>query len=142
MKTQQQSIERGFFLIASLAAVSSLSRADCNLPFFLFLWFSFFHFPQEATVGHDNLMIILIVLSMLQDILYLIYWPAKLFAPSWLSISPSTYAIHVAVTLTSILELLLKIPLLAALWSTDQTPDVYIVKNIAATEYNSAFTRR
>ena len=46
--TSIQAIEAVFLSIAGLAAISCLSRADYNLPLFLFIWWVFFHIPDDA----------------------------------------------------------------------------------------------
>lgn len=36
--------------IAFLGALSSLNRADCNFPLFVYLWWAFFHVPEDKKV--------------------------------------------------------------------------------------------
>ncbi|EPT25734.1 putative transmembrane protein [Toxoplasma gondii TgCatPRC2] len=100
--------------IAALGALSSLSRPDCNFPLFVYLWWSFFSVPEERKT-QQRFMVAFIFLSIVQDILYVLYWPIRWFAHDWLALSSDTEGLHVLVTFFTLLEVCLKLLLLALL---------------------------
>lgn len=77
-----------FLLIGALAAISSLSRPDYNLPLFAFLWWKFFRIPVDRrkvryyTRGshlvvfkrHQIFLLVFVGISCVQDLIYLLYW--------------------------------------------------------------------
>lgn len=100
--------------IAALGALSSLTRPDCNFPLFVYLWWTFFSVPDERK-AQQRFMIAFIFLSIIQDILYVLYWPIRWFAHDWLALSSDTEGLHVLVTFFALLEVCLKLLLLALL---------------------------
>ncbi|PFH33697.1 hypothetical protein BESB_079130 [Besnoitia besnoiti] len=100
--------------IAALGALSSLSRPDCNFPLFVYLWWTFFYVPEERKV-QQRFMVAFIFLSIVQDIFYILYWPIRWFAHDWLALSSDTEGLHVLVTFFALLEIGLKLLLLALL---------------------------
>eukprot|EP01068_Selenidium_serpulae_P005416 Selendium_serpulae@DN4012_c0_g1_i2.p1 len=107
-KISQNAVEIMFVVIAGLASVSCLARADFNLPLFLFLWWTYFDVPESRRKRQQCFMLIFVCLSCAQDISYIIYWSFQWFSQEWLIISPNTKAVHVAVVVCSTLELVLK----------------------------------
>ncbi|PHJ18955.1 transmembrane protein [Cystoisospora suis] len=100
--------------IAFLGALSSLNRADCNFPLFVYLWWAFFHVPEDKK-RQQRFMVSFIFLSIIQDIFYVLYWPIRWFAHDWLAVSNDTEGLHVMVTFFALLEIFLKLLLLALL---------------------------
>eukprot|EP00746_Dinoflagellata_sp_MGD_P125712 gnl/MRDRNA2_/MRDRNA2_60548_c0_seq4.p1 gnl/MRDRNA2_/MRDRNA2_60548_c0~~gnl/MRDRNA2_/MRDRNA2_60548_c0_seq4.p1 ORF type:complete len:124 (-),score=5.77 gnl/MRDRNA2_/MRDRNA2_60548_c0_seq4:34-405(-) len=63
-----------FAIIASLAAISCLTRADYNLPLFTFLYFFYFTIPKRILAPQQRFLSILVAVSILQDFAYGFYW--------------------------------------------------------------------
>ncbi|KAH0480939.1 MAG: hypothetical protein KVP17_005225 [Porospora cf. gigantea B] len=136
-----KAIEAVFLSIAGLAAISCLSRADYNLPLFLFIWWVFFHIPDDALtspqyrqdqmlhewqyndVHHQRMQLVskrfrqqrvllgFIVISLAQDVFFLLYWRDN----AWQSVEDFTHHFHSIVCLVALIELLLKVFVVLAL---------------------------
>lgn len=98
-----------FLLIACLGGISSICRSDYNLPLFVFIWWSYFNFPESQKPRQQRFIRRFILLSCLQDVIYVLYWSPLWFSMQWKTNEPSTFGSHILVIAVAVLNLLLKL---------------------------------
>ncbi|OII75929.1 hypothetical protein cand_002600 [Cryptosporidium andersoni] len=108
----QSFVELLFLIVAFLGAISCLCRPDYNLPLFTFVWWSYFNLPEFRKNQHQRYIRRFILLSCIQDIIYIIYWTPLWFSFQWKTNEPSTFSCHILVTMSSIINVLLKVTIL------------------------------
>lgn len=118
MATTKEVAEFLMLTLSLLGAISCLSRTDCNFPVFAYLWWIFFHVPEDKK-RHQRCMISFVFLLIIQDLLFVLYWPIKWFSYDWLSISSETEGLHAMVTVFALIEIILKVLLLSILLVPD-----------------------
>eukprot|EP00922_Rhytidocystis_sp_ex-Travisia-forbesii_P038208 GHVS01056917.1.p1 GENE.GHVS01056917.1~~GHVS01056917.1.p1 ORF type:complete len:245 (+),score=61.30 GHVS01056917.1:7-741(+) len=108
-------VEGLLLAVAGVSCLSLIARTDANLPIALFLWWTFFSIPQQRKYRQQRVMIIALVLSIIPDVLFILYWPFQWFRPTWMKLSPASVGVHIFVIMLAIVELLLKALICASL---------------------------
>eukprot|EP01056_Protomagalhaensia_sp_Gyna25_P003514 Protomagalhaensia_sp_Gyna_25__3513@NODE_315_length_3910_cov_39_766210_g246_i0_p3_GENE_NODE_315_length_3910_cov_39_766210_g246_i0NODE_315_length_3910_cov_39_766210_g246_i0_p3_ORF_typecomplete_len153_score13_94Ninjurin/PF04923_12/1e04Ninjurin/PF04923_12/0_021NnrU/PF07298_11/32NnrU/PF07298_11/0_084Acyltransferase/PF01553_21/0_17SUR7/PF06687_12/1_4e03SUR7/PF06687_12/0_16AGTRAP/PF06396_11/0_26AGTRAP/PF06396_11/2e03_NODE_315_length_3910_cov_39_766210_g246_i014991957 len=72
-----------FASICCLSLVTCFTRFDYNLPLFGFLFWKFGSVPFDRRWRQTRYVMALILLSILQDIFYILYWQPKIFSEEW-----------------------------------------------------------
>ncbi|KAL8444856.1 hypothetical protein Emed_006044 [Eimeria media] len=114
MATARDAVQCLMLCVAVLAGFSCMSRPDVNFPLYLYLWWAFFHVPEDRK-RQQRAMVFFMMLSCLQDTIFLFYWPPRWFAHEWLAITSAEEGIHILTTILCIVELGLKALILAFL---------------------------
>ncbi|KAH7648763.1 hypothetical protein FG379_002233 [Cryptosporidium bovis] len=97
-----------FLLIAVLGGVSNVCRSDYNLPLFVFIWCCYFNFPESKKCRQQKFIRRFILLSCIQDMLYILYWSPLWFSLQWKTNEPSTFGCHISTLVVSIANIVLK----------------------------------
>eukprot|EP00746_Dinoflagellata_sp_MGD_P125709 gnl/MRDRNA2_/MRDRNA2_60548_c0_seq1.p1 gnl/MRDRNA2_/MRDRNA2_60548_c0~~gnl/MRDRNA2_/MRDRNA2_60548_c0_seq1.p1 ORF type:complete len:139 (-),score=5.20 gnl/MRDRNA2_/MRDRNA2_60548_c0_seq1:34-450(-) len=103
-----------FAIIASLAAISCLTRADYNLPLFTFLYFFYFTIPKRILAPQQRFLSILVAVSILQDFAYGFYW-MRLWSQHHELFSTASIVAHRLVIVLCFVEIVLKFLALGAI---------------------------
>ncbi|OII71397.1 uncharacterized protein cubi_00775 [Cryptosporidium ubiquitum] len=98
-----------FLIIAGLGGISSICRSDYNLPLFIFVWWSYFNFPESQKSRQQRFIRRFILLSCLQDIIYILYWSPLWFSMQWKTNEPSTFGSHILIIIIAVINLFLKL---------------------------------
>lgn len=104
----QSKVNLLFLLIAILGGVSNICRSDYNLPLFVFIWWSYFNFPENQRTRQQKFIRRFILLSCFQDIIYIIYWTPLWFSLQWKTNEPSTFSCHIIIITIAIINIILK----------------------------------
>ncbi|OLQ15946.1 hypothetical protein ChUKH1_17560 [Cryptosporidium hominis] len=97
-----------FLIIASLGGISSVCRSDCNLPLFAFIWWSYFNFSENQKSRQQRFLRRFILLSCLQDIIFVLYWSPMWFSMQWKTNESSTFGSHILIITIAVINLFLK----------------------------------
>eukprot|EP01066_Platyproteum_vivax_P021070 Platyproteum_vivax@DN9052_c0_g1_i1.p1 len=106
-----------FILIMVLASISCLARPDYNCPLFGVLTLMYFDVP-DLKVNRQTFWLIILAMSVVQDVIYCGFWSSIWFNQEYLALSPVTVGVHKTAMITSLLEILLKIVTLVLLAAT------------------------
>ncbi|CDJ37527.1 hypothetical protein, conserved [Eimeria tenella] len=114
MATARDAVQCLMLCVAVLAAFSCISRPDCNFPLYLYFWWVFFYVPEDRK-RQQRSMVFFMMLSCVQDIIFLLYWPPRWLAHEWLAVSSAEEGVHILSTVLGLIELGLKVLILALL---------------------------
>ncbi|OEH75727.1 hypothetical protein cyc_03019 [Cyclospora cayetanensis] len=114
MATARDAVQCLMLCVAILGGFSCISRPDVNFPLYLYLWWSFFHVPEDRK-RQQRAMVFFMMMSCVQDAIFLLFWPSRWFAHDWLALTSAEEGVHILTTVLCIVELGLKALILALL---------------------------
>lgn len=114
MATARDAVQCLMLCVAIIAAFSCIARPDINFPLYLYLWWVFFYVPEDRK-RQQRVMVFSMMLSCIQDFVFLFYWPQRWFAREWLALTSAEEGVHILATVLGIIELGLKALILALL---------------------------
>eukprot|EP01054_Gregarina_sp_Poly1_P003317 Gregarina_sp_Poly_1__3316@NODE_1954_length_3005_cov_33_233152_g396_i1_p3_GENE_NODE_1954_length_3005_cov_33_233152_g396_i1NODE_1954_length_3005_cov_33_233152_g396_i1_p3_ORF_typecomplete_len118_score6_96_NODE_1954_length_3005_cov_33_233152_g396_i1265618 len=94
MQTDLRVLNYVFAAICTLSCVTCLTRFDYNLPLFAVLWWRFQAIPFERRWRQYRYVMALIVLSIIQDSFFVLYWHPKIFSAEWKELTQPINALN------------------------------------------------
>eukprot|EP01053_Blabericola_migrator_P002605 Blabericola_migrator_1__2604@NODE_1735_length_3901_cov_57_627021_g1121_i0_p2_GENE_NODE_1735_length_3901_cov_57_627021_g1121_i0NODE_1735_length_3901_cov_57_627021_g1121_i0_p2_ORF_typecomplete_len153_score11_13AGTRAP/PF06396_11/0_42_NODE_1735_length_3901_cov_57_627021_g1121_i034303888 len=109
-------LKYAFAAICCISVVTCLTRFDYNLPLFAILYWKFDSIPFDRRWRQLRYIMALIILSIFQDLWYILYWYPKIFSDDWTRYTtPLTQLSSVTMGLASI-TLIIKVCLISGLF--------------------------